>query len=75
LTIQQFGEELNRYEPVVTTGVENDHLVGGGLGRIGYTLVCSEKVDRDSSGKMLHEEAIDLLGVETNKSIYLWRKR
>jgi len=55
------------YEPVVTTGVENDHLVGVNLGsRLFFTLVCSEKVMSRFEWKMLHEEAIDLLEGDWN---------
>jgi len=63
------------YEPVVTTGVENDHLVGVAGDRLFFTLVCSEKVMSRFEWKMLHEEAIIYWrAIETNKSIYLWRK-
>ena len=62
---QQFGKlELEAiYGPVVTTGVENDRLVGVvTLGeRLFLTLVCSEKVMSRSESETLHEEAIHLL--------------
>ena len=66
LTIeQQFGElELEAiYGPVVTTGVENDRLVGvATLGeRLFLTLVCSEKVMSRPESKTLHESATHLL--------------
>lgn len=74
LTIQQQFEDLELqaiYEPVVTTGVENDHLVGVATwgDRLFFTLVCSEKVMSRFEWKMLHEEAIDLLerAIETNQ--------
>lgn len=66
LTIeQQFGElELEAiYGPVVTTGVENDRLVGvATLGeRLFLTLVCLEKVMSRPESKTLHESATHLL--------------
>lgn len=66
LTIeQQFGElELEAiYGPVVTTGVDNERLVGVvTLGeRLFYTLICSEELILHSESKTLHEEAIHLL--------------
>ncbi len=66
LTIeQQFGElELEViYEPVVTTNVKNERLVGIVIlgERLFYTLIYSEGVILHSESKTLQEEAIHLL--------------
>jgi hypothetical protein len=64
---QEFGAlELEAiYGTVVTTGVENDRLVGIATlrDRLFFTLVCSEEVMLRAESKLLHEKAIQLLSV------------